>query len=733
MLSLSMIASKWRFWKKAFLRPRTPTVIQMETVECGAASLGIILGYYKRFVPLEQLRTVCGVSRDGSTAEDIVKAAQSYGLDAKGLEIPIDGFSDVHFPCILFWNFNHFLVAECITPEHIYLNDPAAGPRRVSWEEFNQSYTGITLEFSPGENFKAGGKKQSLFDFLAIRLKNSKKAVAFVILASLASVIPGLAIPIFGQIFVDYYLIAHRSDWIAPLLMGMALTALLRAVITSLQQTYLLRLQTRLAISGSAQFFWHLLRLPVEFFNQRFAGDLSQRVSANDRIADLLSGGLATNVVNLITMIFYAILMFIYDVEMTLISIFLVSLNVLAIKKLSRLRIDNSMKLAQDYGKLVATTVGGIQNIETIKATGSENNFFIRWSGFKANVNNTYQYLQYHTLILGVVPVLLNGLITVAILGLGAFRIIDGTMTVGMLVAFQGLVVGFTSPVTNLMSLMNRLQQAKADLVRVDDIYHYELDEVFTDTTTVSVTNTNQLDGSLVLKDITFGYSPKDPPLLENFHLSIPLGKRVAIVGTSGSGKSTIRKLITGLYQPWSGDILIGGISKDAFPKDILHGYLASVDQEIYLFEGSVRDNLTLWDSTISQQDLVRASKDAALHEIIVLRSKGYDEPVLEGGRNFSGGQLQRIEIARALALNPQILVMDEATASLDPLTEKYIDDQIRQRGCTCLIIAHRLSTIRDCDEIIVMSYGKVMERGTHDELMGLKGAYFRLIEAQIP
>ena len=379
MLSMSKVSSFLSAWWMSIRRPRTPTVIQMETVECGAASLGIILGYYKRFVPLEELRTRCGVSRDGSTAEDIINAAESYGLNAKGLEIPINEFSEVNFPCVLFWNFNHFLVAECVTSEHIYLNDPAAGPRRISWDEFNQSYTGVTLEFIPGENFKKGGKPQSLFIFLARRLSTSKKAVTFVVLASLASVLPGLAIPLFSQIFVDYYLVAHISDWIMPLLIGMGCTALLRAAITSLQQTYLLRLETRLAVSGSAMFFWHLLRLPVEFFNQRFAGDLGQRVSANDRIAQLLSGGLATNVVNLITMIFYAILMFLYDVQLTLIGIFLVSLNILAIKKLSRLRIDNSMKLAQDYGKLVATTVGGIQNIETIKATGSENNFFIRW------------------------------------------------------------------------------------------------------------------------------------------------------------------------------------------------------------------------------------------------------------------------------------------------------------------------------------------------------------------
>lgn len=714
-------------------RVHTPTVIQMEAVECGAAALGIVLAFYKRRVSLEELRVACGVSRDGSKASSMVKAARTYGLTAKGARFEIESLKKQKLPAILFWNFNHFLVLEGFGKDCVYLNDPAAGPRKVTWDEFEKSYTGVTLLFEPGPAFVAGGNEPSMVKVLAGRLANVKAALGFVVLASLALVIPGLMIPVFSQVFVDDYLIGRLDGWVKPLLLGMALTALVRGILTWLQQKYLLRLEMHLSITGSSTFFWHVLRLPVTFFTQRYAGDISQRVQANDRVAHLLSGELATNAVNMITLVFYLAVMVTYSWQLTLVGVVLTALNLVALQRLKRLRTDGNMLLLQDNGKLMATTIGGIQTIETIKATGAEQDFFSRWAGYKAKVNNTEQRLEFYTRLLSALPVLLNALITVAILGLGGAQVISGVMTVGMLVAFQSLMSSFTAPVGNLMGLAGKYQEAKGDMARLDDVMRHPLDECFESTRRASVTNAlvpvGKLQGHLELRNISFGYSRLEPPLIEDFNLTLAPGQRVALVGGSGSGKSTVARLVMGLNQPWSGEVLLDGIPRAQIDRTVLAASLAGVDQDPYLFAGTLRDNLTLWDSTLPQSDMLQAAHDAMIHEAIAGRPDGYDSEVGEAGSGFSGGQIQRLDIARALAVNPRILVLDEATSALDPITEMQINANIRTRGCACLIVAHRLSTVRDADEIIVMASGRIVERGTHDQLVGQNGTYSQLIK----
>lgn len=719
----------------AATRVHTPTVLQMEAVECGAAALGIILAFHGRHVALEELRVACGISRDGSKASNVVRAARTYGLVAKGMRLEIAALQQQTFPVILFWNFNHFVVLEGFGNDCAYLNDPAAGPRKVSSGEFEKAYTGVTLGFHPGPDFVPGGHPQSLLQVLASRLASVKSAVWFVFLASLMLVIPGLLIPVFSQIFVDDYLIGRLDGWIKPLLLGMLLTALVRGVLTWLQQKYLLRLEMQLSMASSATFFWHVLRLPATFFSQRYASDISQRVEANNRIAQLLSGELATNAVNLITLVFYLAVMLTYSWHLTLVGVTLTALNLLALRRLMRLRTDGNMLLLQDRGKLMATTIGGIQTIETIKATGAEHDFFARWSGYKAKVCNTEQRLEFYTRLLAALPGLLNGLITVAILGLGGMQVMEGSMTVGMLVAFQSLMTSFTTPVGNLMGLAARYQEAKGDMTRLEDVTRYPLDECFTPFAAAQPSTANapapgKLQGHLQLRNICFGYSRLEPALIEDFNLTLAPGKRVALVGSSGSGKSTVARLVMGLQQPWSGEVLLDGKPRAQIERNLLAGSLAGVAQEPYLFAGTVRDNLTLWDSTLPQEAMLLAAHDAQIHEAIAARPDGYDSKVGDEGAGFSGGQMQRIDIARALAGNPSILVLDEATSALDPITEMQIDQNIRARGCACLIVAHRLSTVRDADEIIVMAQGRIAERGTHDELLARNGAYSQLIRA---
>lgn len=712
---------------------KVPTVLQMESVECGAAALSIILGHFGKFVPLEKLRIACGVSRDGLKATNIIKAAKEYGLEAKGYAKSIEKLMQIKTPAIIFWNFNHFLVLEGFTKNKVYLSDPAQGRYTVTHQEFDDSYTGVVLTFETTEKFEKGNEKRGLMASLASRIKYSRQSIFFIILASLFLVIPGLVIPSFLKVFIDKYLVNNFSGFVMPLLLIMAGILIVNSLLVYIQQYFLLKLETKLALATSSKFLWHVFHLPIAFFTQRYSGEIGNRVSLNDKVAKLLSGDLANAVLNVIVVIFYALLMFSYDVILTLVGITMAVINIVILQYVSRARKDGNRQLTNETGKLLGTTTSGISMIETLKASGRENDFFTNWIGYLAKVTNAQQELGWLSTRLNTIPPLLTSLTTSAILGFGALRIMDGQMTLGALVAFTYLMNNFINPVNQLVSVGAMLHETESDMGRIDDVMNYEVDNQFREENAVKMESAkqNKLVGYFEMDNVTFGYNPTIPPLIEKFNLKLKPGSRVALVGGSGSGKSTVAKIASGLYDPWEGNILLDGKSRKEIPRNIITESLSVIDQDVLVFNGTINENIAFWDTLISEKNIVQSARDAAIHDVIAARTDAYDSKVMEGGANFSGGQRQRLEIARALVSNPSILVMDEATSALDPATEKMVMDNIKKRGCTCLIVAHRLSTIMDCDEIIVMEFGKIVERGTHEQLMSMNGVYSQLIETK--
>jgi NHLM bacteriocin system ABC transporter peptidase/ATP-binding protein len=717
----------WLQWRPE-MRRRAPTILQMEALECGAAALAMVLAYHGRHVPLEELRLACGVSRDGSKASNVLKAARRYGLVARGFRRDVGEFADLPLPAIIHWNFNHYVVLEGFGRRGAYLNDPAEGPRVVGMAEFGDSFTGVVLTFEPGPEFTRGGAPPRLAAALAPFLHGTKEALAFIAVASVALFVPGIAIPAFSRIFVDDILIGEFRDWLYPLLLGMAIAAGLRAGLTLLQQRSLMRLEQRLGLGLSARLLWHVLRLPIEFFGQRYPGDIVDRVAAADRIATRISGQLATNALSVVALVFYAAVMTAYDLTLTALAIAIALLNIVFLKTVTRRRGELNRTLVVDHGRIYGTTVDMIQTVESLKAAGLEQEAFARWAGFQAKLLGTRQGLAVYGGLTSILPALLDGLATAAVLGIGGFRVMGGAMTVGTLVAFQSLMASFMAPIGRLVNLAGSLQAIRADLDRVGDVMRYPVDPRAERHSPAEAGEVARLSGLLEVDGVTFGFNPFDPPLIDDFSLRALPGMRIALVGASGSGKSTLGRLICGLYRPWSGQVRIDGQSLDTIPGELLSSSLAYVDQDIFLFAASVRDNLSLWDGTAGDSEIAAALQDAAIDQDIATRAGRYDCAVLEGGSNFSGGQRQRLEIARAFMSRPTLIVLDEATAALDPVTEKQIDDAIRRLGCTCIIIAHRLSTIRDCDEIVVLESGKVVARGRHDDLLVSCGPYKALI-----
>lgn len=708
---------------------KVPVVMQMEALECGAASLTMVLAYYEKWIPLEQVRYDCGVSRDGSNAKNILKAARSYGLNAKGYRFEPESLKkNGTFPCIIHWNFNHFVVLNGFKKNKAILNDPAKGTYSVSMETFDKSFTGICLMFEPSESFQPGGKPKSVIQFAKSRLKGTGSVVAFVILTTIISSLLGIIRPAFSRIFLDRLLTGQNPEWLYPFIIALSAITAIELLVSFISIGVNHRIDGKMASYGSTSFMWKVLQLPMEFFSQRMAGDIQQRQSTNASISGTLVNTIAPLALNALMMIFYLVVMLRYSVLLTAVGLCSILLNLVMGQIISRKRINITRVQMRDSGKLAGATVAGIEMIETIKASGAENGYFEKWSGYQASVNTQKMKFTNLNQYLGLIPSLVSSLTSTAVLAIGVFLTIQGKFTIGMIMAFQGYMSSFTSPALSLISAGQGIQEMRTEMERVEDVMQYPTDVNYENESWDENKEYDKLSGLVEMRNVTFGYSRLTEPLIENFSLTLKPGSRVAFVGSSGCGKSTLSKLISGLYQPWSGEILFDGKSINQIDHSVFTGSLAVVDQDIILFEDTIANNIKMWDSSIEDFEMIMAARDAHLHEDIMQRDGGYQYKITEGGKDFSGGQRQRMEIARVLAQDPTIIILDEATSALDAKTEYEVINSIKDRGITCIVVAHRLSTIRDCDEIIMLDNGKVVDRGTHEELYARGGLYTELV-----
>lgn len=710
---------------------KIPVIMQMEALECGAASLAMVMAYYKKWVPLEKVREDCGVSRDGSLASNILKAAEKYGLKTRARRLGMIGVKeDVTYPAIIFWNFNHFVVLQGFTDKYALINDPARGRLKVSMEEFDHSFTGVCMEFEPTENFEPGGKPESVLKFAGERLQGSKRMLLFVMIVAALAGLVNVLMPAMSRYFMDAVL--DRGDTVAfqGLMTALILLLAFALLAESIHEISLLKVRAKLSVSGNSSFFWHLLKMPVRFFSQRSIGDLANRQALNDTVAETLISKMAPLLINFMLLIIYLIVMVRISLPLALTGIGAVLVNLALARSISRRKVETARINLRDTANVYASTISGIDMIESIKVAGAENSYFEKWSGYVAAENESAVREEKESRILTQLPQLIQAFCNIMILITGIWLIMHSRLTAGMLVAFQAILLQFLSPVGELIGSMQKFQEMRTSMERIEDVMKYE-EAPESGVELGDSTDWQKLSGDIELKNVTFGYSRLAKPLLKDFTLHIHPGQKIAVVGMSGCGKSTVSSLIAGLYEPWEGEILYDGKPRSQIPKEVFTGSLLMVAQEAVIFDGTISENIKFWDDSVEDFEMVLAARDAQIHDEILQRPGSYEYQISEGGKNFSGGQRQRFEIARALAGDPSVIILDEATSALDAKTEYEVIKALKARGITCIVVAHRLSTIRDSDLILVMEQGEIKERGTHEELMKLDGLYRKLITTE--
>jgi len=713
----------------------TPLVMQMHMTECGAACLSSILAYFGCWVPLNELRNLCGVNRDGSTAAGLARAAKLYGLECSGHSVNAKHVFDMSLPQILFWEWKHFLILEGFDERRVFLNDPAMGRRVLSIEEFEAGFSGVTLVFKLTPDFQPGGDPPGLFQRLPRWFQDVGGPISYILTNALMMALLVLIAPITVGFFVDHVL-TGTEQWGLLAAGILVVVAILVYSLASIKEQCIKRLSARMSILIGNYILTKLFRLPAEYFQNRLTGDLTNRIMSIDKIAKGACRNFIGLLVEITMSLVFLVVLFYFDVILGLVVLALLVLCGIATHVVERMRHDANIVLQREQNVLIGEGILMLQQADNLRMTSTDDTFFARWSGHQARELKARQHFAEFGYINSATPGLFMILSHAAVLAVGANQVIAGQMTLGSMTVIYILAGMLFASIGRLPELADGWQAISLGLQQLEDITESEEDPRFRnddskDSTTATLNGRLRLSGHLELRGITFGYDRGRKPLIKNFDLVIKPGQRIAVIGKSGSGKSTLASLVSGNYQSWSGEILFDGLARENIPLQVMVRSLSMVNQEPVLFSATIRENITLWNYAVPDNILVQAARDACIHDQILSREDGYETLVDEGGGNFSGGECQRLEIARALAGNPSILILDEATSALDSSTENEIDNAIRRRGMSCLVIAHRLSTIRDCDEIVVLDKGIVVQRGDHEQLMSeMDGLYRQLVQS---
>ena len=709
---------------------RVPSILQMEAVECGAASLAMVLAYYGSWIPLARLRMECGVTRDGSNAGQLAKVARTYGLKAKGRRLEIESLrEEAGRPLILFWGFGHFVVFEGMRGDGYQINDPAGGRRVVEEEEFSKSFTGIAIQFDLESDFEPTGSPPSLLRGVKAWMQGNRTAAVFALLCGLFLAIPGAIIPGFTGAFIDRVVEGGDSSSATWLITGMILLLAITIGVMLIQGYALNRLVLRMFLMQSTRLATHLLGLPMRFYQQRSPGDLVQRLTSNQMIASQLGNQIMLQLVSIGTVLIYAMVLIFMNPLIGGCAVLAAFTLVVTVRITNARVLDRTTALQREVGRQYGALMGILRSIPEIKATSRETEAFGQWSGYQAKGVNAQQSASRINAWLDAGPIFVSGVVIYGlVLTLGGWEVMAGRLTIGDLIAIQLLTGLLLAPINQLVLLARTLQTTQAEMNRVLDVLEYRVDE--TDASSESVETgksvetgeapdppTSRLGGRVDVRDLRFGFDPNKPAFIDGLSLSLEPGAMLALVGPAGSGKTVLADLILGLEKPWDGAVEFDGRSRTRIAEAVLVDSVTGVSGVITAFAGTLRENVTMWDPTLTDADVLSALRDADCLELLD-RPGGLGSRIEEGGRNLSGGQRQRLEIARCLSRRPGVIVLDGATSALDGATEERLLDRLRLRGCTVLLITSRRSSLESVDEVAVIDQGSILDRGSYEDLL---------------